>query len=616
MSHSKKLRVLEEQTKVFRNQPAAAKRIEEPDSATLEYDSDLVLNKTALAKGEITPKSAIQLQRLVGNQATMRLINSNHAARPSSNLSSGMVRPVPVPSSTKTDDVTAGPMQSTSANVSRSSDTLVPQQKGVTNLLQRGFFSALKSFGSGVVRFLRGGVRGLRTLVSSVGAVVGALIGVVPGIIKAIFAKKGQGGNSFLQSVQFGAEIGAIVVDPSQWTWGDRETASNDAQEKYGATIEKPEGITTPWKQSELDGILDALKVYEVMLTKDRYKTQAAIEMAQKGKVPMRVTKFKKIGTQLSETGGSGATNAYTQNSIQGSEITVCGRNLLRTLGASIFDRGMQRGIAVHELCHSLLKHEVESYQRGVDTYYKTNKKKTTNYWTIKEKQSFEKNKSAGDKEYPVTAYGASNPEDDMCETARYWFQDAELKATLKTRHPGRYAAFERVVERNLKIAADTREMEREEQAQPAQPIGARPEAAEAAGDIKPPPQLTEMLVQLKKSKAEQNKKLDAIRLELTVATSQLADVKGDRKIRDANREIAAIKSRIEQVQEKVQIIQQAINDTAADKLTPALIEQIFTMDYEETQWTSVEKMAEAGTTAAGEFQRGKNDLVGLGESF
>jgi hypothetical protein len=495
---------------------------------------------------------------------------------------------------------------------SRLSSHLVPQRQGTANLLQRGFLDKVKSFGSGVARFFRRGAKGLRTLLSAVGAIVGALIGVVPGIIYAAIAKKGEKLNSFQQGIQFGAEIGAIVFDVAGWfSGGNREAASKKAQETYGVTIEEPEGLTTPWKQSELDGILDALKLYEVMLTKDRYKTQAAIEMAKKGKVPMRVTKFKKIGSQLTGTGGSGFTNAFTNNEHAGSEITVCGRNILRTLGASVYDRGMQKGIAVHELCHALLEHEVETYHGDVDRYYEGQDNKTRNYWKIKEGQSYEKNTGSGGKEYPVTAYGASNPEDDMCETARYWFQDDELKARLKVRHPGRYAAFEKIVKRNLKIAEDAKGIEREEQAQPVQPHSAGPESAQENGGIKPPPQLAAMLGALKNKKAEQLESLEKMRLDLKAATIKLsAEGKG------SNRSIKIMQEGTESAAEEVGRIQLAIDATEADRLTPELIEKIFVMDYAGYEWTSAGKMAEAGTTAAGEYKMGKNDVVGLGKSF
>jgi len=328
--------------------------------------------------------------------------------------------------------------------------------------LYRGAVEGYKAAGGGALGVL-GGIGGA-ILGTALGA-VSPIIGAVYGGVKAVeYAAPGASTGEKIGRGALGA-LGGLVAPFAGGvlagvSMADRigEPVASDARvtavrtnlaAQYGILLDAPSDGASGWVEAELTGLEQALDVYSVLLRDEPTVRSIAIGGAE-GVRPHNL-RGKHVHRVPHNDGWWDPTTAYASPD----KVTVCGDSLLKRAAGPVFDAQKQKGILVHELGHSLLKHELQPFQTYIDAHLGPLGRR--NFWdtgTLGLRATSRGTRSGADVEYPITAYGGANPDEDMCETLRYYYESPQTRALLATRAPGRYAAIERIIAENM-VAAD-----------------------------------------------------------------------------------------------------------------------------------------------------------------
>ena len=325
-----------------------------------------------------------------------------------------------------------------------------------------GAYKGYKAAGGGALGVL-GGLGG-----AIGGAAIGALsplIGAVYGGVKAVeYAgpnastgeKIGRGAlgalgglvaplaGGVLAGVSLADRVGEPVASDARVT-----AVRTNLAAQYGIVLDDPSDGASGWVEAELTGLEQALDVYGVLLRDEPTARSLALGGAE-GLRPHNL-RGKHVRRVPHNTGAWDPTTAYASPD----QVTVCGDSLLKRAAGPVFDAQKQKGILVHELGHSLLKHELLPYQTYIDEHLARLGRR--NFWdtaTLGDRATSRATRSGADVEYPITAYGGATPDEDMCETLRYYYESPETRALLQTRAPARYAAIRRIIAENM-VPAD-----------------------------------------------------------------------------------------------------------------------------------------------------------------
>lgn len=321
--------------------------------------------------------------------------------------------------------------------------------------------------GWGTFKGILGGFGGalVGTVAGPLAAALSVPVGMIYGGIKGAGYAEGQSGASrfahglggalagAVAPLSVGALAGASLLDPST-----RRTATQATRDRvtllaqgYGITLAAPGQGAGPWLEEELLGIEQALTVYDAILAGRTTQRSLALALDQGEQAwNLRGTNLNRIAAK--DNNRLDMTNAYASPE---HGVTVCGDHLVKQLGSQVFTAEMQKGVFVHELGHALLKHELLPFHREIDTYLAGQGRR--NLWQIDTDNhgpSRSAHRDGNGIEYPITAYGGATPDEDMCETLRFYFQSATTRATLRARAPGRFHAIERIVAENLRTVA------------------------------------------------------------------------------------------------------------------------------------------------------------------
>ncbi|HTI34331.1 MAG TPA: DUF4157 domain-containing protein [Miltoncostaea sp.] len=315
--------------------------------------------------------------------------------------------------------------------------------------------------GLGILGAIGGGIAG--AIAAPVAAALSPVAGLVYGGIMGGKYMEGRGAASQIGGGIAGALGGALlpltagaVVGASLMERAKPEPASAAVHarvtalaQQYGITIQPPRHDAAPWLEDELLGLEQALTVYEVILSGGATSRRLAMTAAL-GQHPFDL-QAKPINKIPHDQHWTNATNAFASPA---AGVTVCGDSILRRLGGAVFTPDVHKGILVHEMAHALLGHEVQRFHTGIDAWLAQQPGHRRNFWQINVDRGGDPNgrikREGGDIEYPITTYGGSTPEEDLCETIRFYFQSPATKALLRARAPARFHVMDAIVQENM----------------------------------------------------------------------------------------------------------------------------------------------------------------------
>jgi hypothetical protein len=462
----------------------------------------------------------------------------------------------------------------------------------------------------------------ISTVVGAVGGgVVGGAIGAGLGVAGGVGMGAGAADAPFRQATpkdEFDKVAKGVwdkykikIVDPStheeptEEQLKEKPWSATETERNFDSEADKHRG--NAWQNEELAGLVDALEIYDVLLTDKRNKTRKAHDLTKQGKRPIAFgpKTINKMTQQKGEK--TNATNAYATANADNdtAHVTLCGSNLLRLFGGGIVNtREFHRGLMAHELCHSLLNQEVIGFHQSVEEYYTDKKKggkRYEGYWKeVSDKGEMHGGKSGEFKrggldtrrtysENPITMYASSNPEDDLCETARYYFQSPKLKQQLAKEAPGRYAAFEKIVTYTMK--------EVDEQVNAPKLKG----NGEEQGEEQLAPSVRSLVASLSEVLVKKSQEDDKLFKEFQPLKKNFEDVnlKGKKNFQmsEDEKKTATVYREVEKKWVELATEINGIKDTIESYKLGSNVSKLNEAEYFEGSWTSMDKQKSAGTS-------------------